>query len=43
MMYGETFNGRHTTQHQLQYSKQKSKRTAFGNKEHTVTKIGDSV
>ena len=35
MMYGETFYGRHTVQHQLQYSKIKVKRIAFRNKEHT--------
>ena len=37
-MYGETFYGRNTAQHQLQLSKIKVKRVAFGNKEHTKSR-----
>ena len=38
MMYGETFYGCHTAQHQLQQSKIKVKKIAFGNKEHTKSR-----
>ena len=45
MIYGETFYGRHTAQHQLQYSKIKVKQDCLW-KQRThkkIWKIGDSV
>ena len=42
-MCGETFYGRHTTQHLLQCSKKKSKGLPLETKNTKLTKIGDSV
>ena len=48
-MYGETFYGRHTAQHQLQQSKmkvkkkKKKKKIAFGNKEPHKSRKSDNL
>ena len=44
VMYGETFYGRHTAQHQLQKSKVKAKKDClWKQRTHKITKIRDSV
>ena len=38
-MYGETFYGRHTAQHQLQWSQIKYKISSFKSNEHILKKV----
>ena len=40
--YDETFYGRHTEHHQLQYSKIQAKRIAFGTKEHIKSRKSET-
>ena len=41
-MYGETFYGRHTAQHQLQWSQKKSEMRSFKSNENIHKKEGGS-